>query len=196
MSNNGHFHWLLLELVLERWEQQHNFLYIEKTEQTNGLKKKKILSPSLFPVFLISPTIQKALCCCVFIIKDLANTLSGLGMARFMWLPSFAYVVKGLVGSASCCLFPYPLLSRSFPPLFSDTYLEFSCPSGTTSNSHLWKRPGWVAELEGKETDMLVCNCLLSQPSSLGSKRDSGPPLTCMMIGQNLLASSFLLFPG
>lgn len=29
-----------------------------------------------------------------------------------------------------------------------------------------------MAELEGKETDRLVCNCLLSQPSSLSSKRD------------------------
>lgn len=29
-----------------------------------------------------------------------------------------------------------------------------------------------MAELEGKETDRLVCNCLLSQPSSLSSKRE------------------------
>lgn len=29
-----------------------------------------------------------------------------------------------------------------------------------------------MAELEGKETDRLVCNCLLPQSSSLSSKRD------------------------
>lgn len=38
----------------------------------------------------------------------------------------------------SCCLSPYSL-PRSFPPLFFDTSLEFSCPLKTTSNSHLRK---------------------------------------------------------
>lgn len=47
----------------------------------------------------------------------------------------------------TCCL-PLCSLLRLFPPWFSDTSLEFSCPSETTSNSHLRKEAGREAQPE------------------------------------------------
>lgn len=155
-------------------------LYIEKTGQISRDKTLQYLSISCLPHASNHTKGPYIVINLVFIIKDPDNTLRGLCVGS-CGSPALPMQWKDWWAPNACCSSPYSLL-QSFPPLFSDTCLEFSCPSETTSNSHLCKEARVSGQLEG-ETDWLVCNCLLSQPSSLSRKSEGVPSLICMVIG-------------